>query len=98
MDTNVSEVFSGLIEALELVRDAVMAKDKEEGMATATFYLLKYIQAFGHDQDLFARTYPLLEELKTSIETEEFDNALGIVLAQLVQYRQIINGPNSEDS
>jgi len=37
MDTNVSEVFSGLIEALELVRDAVMAKDKEEGMATATF-------------------------------------------------------------
>jgi len=78
-----------LIATLEIVRDAVWAKDKDTGFEAVTIFLLQFMDVFGHSSSLISKTLPLLEELKDRIQAGDFEEANPIVLALLVRIRQV---------
>jgi hypothetical protein len=43
----------------------------------------------GHDPRIWRATYPLLEKLKTSIESRDFEVAIAVTLAFLAKFRNV---------
>jgi hypothetical protein len=80
--------FGDLISTLEVVRDAVDAKQKPQAFEAVTVLLLQYVEVFGHSQSLMMTTFPLLEQLKNHICSEEYDAAYPIILALLAKFRR----------
>jgi hypothetical protein len=76
-----------LIDTCEILRDAVWAKDKEEGFEAVTVLPMKGMRTFGHDRGFMAKIFPMLERLKDLIQSGEFDEATPYVLAFLVRLR-----------
>lgn len=88
-----------LIETLEILRDAISAKDSEKGFEAVTILLMQFMGTFGHDPAVFAQVFPLLEQLKVEIQSRNFDEAEVIVLALLAKFRQvkeIVDDPDRE--
>jgi len=83
------ESINNLIETLEVVRDAVWAKDKDKGFESVTILLMQFMDTFGHSKNLVTKTFPVLEELKNHIQSGEFEEANPVVLALLVRFRQV---------
>lgn len=77
-----------LIDTCEILREAVFAKDNEEGLKAVTFLLVQFIKIFGHDRSFMAKIYPMLEGLKNQIQSGEFDEVVPVVLAFLSWLRQ----------
>ena len=80
-----------LIGTLEILQEAVAAKDKNKSFEAVTVLLLQFMQTFGHDMNLCAKTFPLLEELKNNIQAESYDLAMARVLAFLAKFRAVRN-------
>lgn len=78
-----------LIETLEILRDAVWAKNKDKGFDAVTIFLMQFMDTFGSSQNMVTRTLPILEELKDHILSGEFEEANPVVLALLVRLRQV---------
>lgn len=87
-----------LIYTLEVVRDAVWAKDKDKGFEAVTIFLMQFMNVFGHSPALVSKTFPTLEELKNKIQAEQFEEANPIVLALLVRMREVNKAMKSSDS
>ena len=84
--------FSDLIETLEILRDAVVAQDKDQSFEAATLLLTQYMDTFGHDAKLLVQTFPSLETLKSHIQSKNFDEAYPLVLAFLAKFRRVREG------
>jgi hypothetical protein len=84
-----------LIYTLEVIRDAVWAKDKDKGFEAVTVFLMQFMTVFGHSPTFVSKMFPTLEELKDKIQTEQFEDANPIVLALLVRIRQVNEAMNS---
>jgi hypothetical protein len=78
-----------LIATLEIVRDAVRAKDKDKGFEAVAIFLLQFMDVFGHSSSFISKTFPVLEELKDRIQAGDFEDAIPIVYALLVRMRQL---------
>ncbi|MGA7796729.1 MAG: hypothetical protein WCA19_27180 [Candidatus Acidiferrales bacterium] len=78
-----------LISTLEVVRDAVWARDKEKAFESVTIFLLQFMDVFGHSSSFMSKMFPILEELKDQIQAGDFDEANSGVLALLVRLRQV---------
>jgi len=78
-----------LISTLEVVRDAVWAKDKEKGFEAITIFLMQFLEVFGHSSRFMSKMFPILEELKNQIQVGNFEEANSGVLALLVRLRQV---------
>lgn len=78
-----------LIKTLEILRDALWAKNKDGGSEAVTVLLMQFMAAFGGSPEIVGGTFPVLEELKDYIQSEEFDEASPVVLALLVRFRQV---------
>jgi hypothetical protein len=83
------EAISSIIETLEALRDAVWAEDPDEAFAAATCFAFQMGKTFGHDPRIWRATYPLLEKLKTSIESRDFEEANVVTLAFLAKFRRV---------
>jgi len=77
-----------LISTLEVVRDAVWAKDKEKAFEAVTIFLLQFMDVFGHSSSFMSKMFPILEELKNQIQAGDFDEANPSVLALLVRLQE----------
>lgn len=77
-----------LIDTCEILRDAVLAKEKEKGFEVVTVFLLQFMRTFGHDRGFMAKIYPMLERLKELIQSGAFDEAIAYILALLVLLRE----------
>jgi len=64
------EPVDDLIHTLEVVRDAVWAKDGHKGFEAVTVFLLQFMDLFGHAPDVVSRTFPTLKKLKGAIQTD----------------------------
>lgn len=82
------ESIDDLIYSLEVVRDAVWAKDKHKGFEAVTVFLLQFMDVFGHAPAIVSKIFPVLEELKDKIQTGHFEEAYPLVMAVLVRMRQ----------
>lgn len=76
-----------LVGTLEVIRDAVDAKNKEKAFEAATIFLLQFIDVFGHSNDFMKRMFPSLEQLKNLIQSEQYDDAMPLVFALLIHLR-----------
>lgn len=85
-----------LIYAMEVLRDAVSAKDRDKAHEAVTVFLMEFASFFGVQSNFFKRTFPLLEQLKGHIESERFDEAETLATAFLMRMRQAKdNDPNA---
>ena len=91
------EPVDDLIYTLEVVRDAVWAKDKHKGFEAVTVFLLQFMDVFGHAPAVVSKTFPTLEELKDKIQTEQFEEADPVVLALLVWMRGVKKSMKSQE-
>ena len=91
------EPVDDLIHTLEVVRDAVWAKDGHKGFEAVTVFLLQFMDLFGHAPDVVSRTFPTLEKLKGAIQTEHFEDAEPVVLALLARMRGVNKSMKSQD-
>ena len=82
-------MIDNLISTLEVVRDAVWAKDKEKGFEAITIFLMQFLEVFGHSSSFMSKMFPILEELKNQIQVGNFEEANSGVLALLVRLRQV---------
>ena len=78
-----------LITRLEIVRDAVWAKNNEQAFEAVTEFLLSFLDAYGHSKDFMSQMFPHLEHMKDLIQSEDFDEANLAILATLAWLRQV---------
>ena len=78
-----------LISTLEIVRDAVWAKNRDKGLEAITVFLMQFMDFFGHSQSIISKMLPILEEPKNQIKAGDFDEAVARVLALLIWLRQV---------
>jgi hypothetical protein len=76
-----------IIETLECLRDVIGERDAKKGFDIVTALLLQIMDAFGHSS-VMVKLFPLLEQLKNTVQHEKFDDALAMVLALLARFRQ----------
>jgi hypothetical protein len=77
-----------LIQRAELLRDAVLAKDKHKASDAIAALLLQFIIAFGHDDDFMREVLLSLARLRKLVVANNFQDAEGLILAWLVRLRQ----------
>lgn len=65
-----------MIETLEILEIAISARDKDKAFEAVTVFLLQFLNAFQSDADAFENTFPLLEQLKDRIQSENYSEAL----------------------
>ena len=80
-----------LISSMEVVRDAVLAKETDKACEAATVFLMQFASAFGVQSDFFRRTFQILEQMKGDIENERFEGAEILVSTFLARMRQVEN-------
>jgi len=78
---------SDLIETTELLRNAVWARDREQGSEAIAALLLQFMTAFGHDDDHMRNVLPSLGRLNELVLIGAFDEAEAHILAWLVGLR-----------
>ena len=76
-----------LIKTAEILRDAVLAKDKDKGFEAVTIFLMQFMGAFGGSQNMVAKMLPVLEGVKDHILSDEFEKAIPFVDALLANLR-----------
>lgn len=79
--------FDELIAKLEIVRDGVWAKNKEQALEAVTGFSLSFLDVFGHSKDFVSQMSPHLEQIKNFIQSEDFDEANLVILAMLAWLR-----------
>lgn len=79
---------SDLIETTELLRNAVWARDREQGFEAMASLLLQFMTTFGHDDDYVRNVLPSLGRLNELVLVGAFDEAEAHVLAWLAGLRQ----------
>ena len=86
-----------LVVTTEIVRDALIARDKDKGFEAITVLLLQWMQTFNYSEVAF-KMMPLLGEIKDSILAEHFKEAqetlndLLVLLGEL-SARSLNSGP-----
>jgi hypothetical protein len=80
---------SSIVETLEELRDAVWAEDRDEALAGAAVLALQLGETFGLNPRIWRATYPVLEKLRTSIDSRDFEEANVLTLAFLAKFRSI---------
>ena len=78
-----------LIETLEIMRDAILARDRDKAFEAVTVCLVQFIHTLGHDQKFFSTMFQFLEELKNNIQQEQYDESMAHVLAWLAKLRSV---------
>ena len=73
---------------LEVLAKALRAKDGDKAFEAATVLLLQFAGSFGPGSNFFKKTFPLLEQLKEKIESEEFEEAAVLTDAFLISIRE----------
>jgi len=76
-----------LIETAEILRDAVLAKDKDKGFEVVTVFLMQFMGAFGSSQNMVTKMFPVVEGLKDHILSGDFEKADPVAMALLVNLR-----------
>lgn len=87
-----------LVYTLEVVYDAVLARNKDKGFEAVTIFLLQFFDTFGHAPTLFSKTFAVLEKLKDRIQAGDFEEAIPIVLALLAKMREVKDAMKSSTS
>ncbi len=83
---------SHLIGTAELLRDAIWAKDKQEGAGAMATVLLQFMTTFGHDEDFVRKPLPSLVRLPQLVLGGDFDRAAADILEWLARLRQMTTG------
>jgi len=78
-----------LIETAEILRDAVLAKDKDKGFEAVTIFLMQFMGAFGGSQNMVTKMLPVLESLKDHVLSGDFEKADLLVTALLANLRMV---------
>jgi len=76
-----------LIETAKILRDAVLAKDKDKGFEAVTIFLMQFMGAFGGSQNMVNKMLPVLESLKDHVLSGDFEKADLLVTALLANLR-----------
>lgn len=76
-----------LIESAIILRDAVLANDKDKGFEAVTVFLMQFMGAFGGSQNMVTKMLPVLEGVKDQILSGEFEKAIPVVDALLANLR-----------
>ena len=76
-----------LIETAKILRDAVLAKDKDKGFEAVTIFLMQFMGAFGGSQNMVTKMLPVLESLKDHVLSGDFEKADLLVTALLANLR-----------
>jgi hypothetical protein len=76
-----------LIETAEILRDAVLAKDKDKGFEAVTVFLMQFMGAFGSSQNMVTKMFPVVEGLKDHILSGDFEKADPVAMALLANLR-----------
>ena len=76
-----------LIETAEILRNAVLAKDKDKGFEAVTVFLMQYMGTFGGSPNMLTKMLPILEGLKDHILSGDFENAYPVATALLANLR-----------
>lgn len=76
-----------LIETAEILRDAVLAKDKDKGFEAVTVFLMQFMGVFGSSQNMVTKMFPVVEGLKDQILCGDFEKADPVALALLANLR-----------
>ena len=76
-----------LIKTAEILRDAVLAKDKDKGFEAVTIFLMQFMDAFGDSQNMVSKMLPVLESLKDHVLSGDFEKADLLVTALLANLR-----------
>ena len=76
-----------LIKTAEILRDAVLAKDKDKGFEAVTIFLMQFMGAFGGSQNMVTKMLPVLESLKDHVLSGDFEKADLLVTALLANLR-----------
>jgi len=63
------------METVEILRDAIAAKNKSRASEAVTVLLLRSMSVAGHDLRTFASTFRLLEDVKDYIKAEDYESA-----------------------
>ncbi len=87
------QAFENLLETTEILRLAILSRDKEKAFQAVTILLMQFLTAFSEANASFLkRTFPLLEQLEDQIQAEQFDAALPYVLAFQAKFRAVHQG------
>jgi hypothetical protein len=73
---------------MDIVRDAMIARDKDKGFEAITVLLLQWMQAFNYSEVAF-QAFGFLEGTKDAILAEDFDEALTLLFCVLSKVREI---------
>ena len=76
-----------LIETAEILRDAVLAKDKDKGFESVTVFLMQFMGVFGSSQNMVTKMFPVVEGLKDQILCGDFEKADPVAMALLANLR-----------
>ena len=76
-----------LIETAEILRDAVLAKDKDKGFEAVTVFLMQFMGAFGSSQNMVTKMFPVVEGLKDHILSGDLEKADPVAMALLANLR-----------
>jgi hypothetical protein len=76
-----------LIETAKILRDAVLAKDKDKGFEAITIFLMQFMGAFGGSQNMVTKMLPVLESLKDHVLSGDFEKADLLVTSLLANLR-----------
>jgi hypothetical protein len=79
-----------LLETIDILRLALLSRDKEKAFEAVTVLLMQFLSAFGTDWVFFQTVFPTLEELKDHIQAQKFDEALAQVLAFQTKFRSVL--------
>jgi hypothetical protein len=77
-----------LIQSAELLRSAVLAKDKQKASDAIATLLSRFIITFSHDDDFMREVLHSLAHLRKLVMTDKFHDAEALILAWLVRLRQ----------
>ncbi len=85
-----SPTLTDLIDTLEILKQAVIGKDRTKSFEAVTVLLMQFVDAFGAQSPIFRQSFPVLEDLKDSIQREDFETSIAITLALLARLRQAL--------
>lgn len=77
-----------LLYTLDVLDKAISAKDTDKAFEAATVLLMEFAELFGSTPSFFAKTLPLLEQLKEHIENERFEEASILTAAFSARIRE----------
>jgi hypothetical protein len=77
-----------LLYTLDVLGKAVRAKDTDKAFEAVTVFLMEFAGFFGPSSSFFAKTLPILEQLKEHIENERFEEASILTAAFSARIRE----------